>query len=100
MRKWINKFLDWFYRKEEEARYSIPVTKTYVVALNYQHFQYWCNMVGYSVHANSLRYVLDPSVLYGVDGRYAKFVFYGPWRERKDANEIAELITYIEMTAR
>lgn len=91
MKNWFTRIFNSLFKRNKpnnDVKTFIPATKTYVIALDGKHFNYWCYINGYDPRDRSLRYVTDISVLYGVDGRFAKFVFYGPWRERKDYNEL------------
>ena len=101
MKKWFIKLLQLFKKdKTKKQTYNNhiyePIVKTYVVALNYQHFSYWCHINGLSIHDKSLRDVVSADKLCGVDGRFTKFVFYGPWRESKDDDDILLQIGIIE----
>lgn len=72
------------------------IRKTYVLAKNYQHFQYWCRSNGVNPNSQYYRYVDSERTLLGLSAEEAEFVFYETWREHPDYKAIRDRVFIIE----
>lgn len=75
-----------------EGRHHYAAERIYVVAENYQHFQFWCEDRGIST--KEATYVFDPKTLHGVES--GEFIIYETAPLRKDYYEILEQVRIIK----
>lgn len=72
--------------------------RVHIIAASYQHFAYWCRVAGFTPHDPRVIYVQSAIQLMGIDD--ASVITYGPWRDRRDWQEIDHHLTILLRTNR
>jgi len=73
------------------------MSRIYVLAENYQHFQHWCRISG--INPRTARYVSAPQDLWGVSGQDVTFIKYETWRNHPQAAELDRQLRHAELVS-